>query len=1305
MGSGKSKSKGKSAVQEEEDNDDGEEMVNGQKNVRAIVKPKIMMKDFSTRLQLNIKLCSIPKPDSFFVVIYSRLSNEQNWIQLGQTESNEGERDLWSFNKTFEVKFSIARHRLLRFEVFKVRDPMFLDDLKYQKFVGCAAASVVEVAMARSKGTGWMVRDLHHPTNGKIGLGKIAVWGEEDWILKQSVSFALSGHNIPSADMWKLRSDAYCVMRRVAPGKNGEEMKPESVFKTEVARTSRNPKWQRIQCPVPQLWPVDIKQDVLMEVKDWFRTTSNKRLGDTWLSYTELQQAFSDSRPLILPIFQQKKKGKRVHKEKIKKKGVRPGKSLSAANMEAKQAMREDPSKKLVAFVQIETVGLERNWSFLDYLRGGLELRLMLGIDFTCSNGDVNDLDSLHTVRGGDAPNAYMDAMKAVTDVLGVYDPDSRFLAYGFGAKIPPSKTVQSQTFALSGDFFDPEIIGLDGLIRAYSRTLRVIKLHGPTQLSPMVRLAANMARPYAQAHSVNDNGVPMAFIATVIFTDGSIDETDKSPLVEELIAAADVPIAIIIVGIGNADFSFLRDLPFEVMQARLASTKKTTQEIETRMVVRFAHFSNCSTPEEQSACAFEALNEIPQEVVGFYRDAGTKPRGLKLHEDEGGKPVDRPENPIGPPPGGKKPVAAPKPFGKGGANRSVTKDSDTASQDSMAEASRAQEEERQRILARLPAYVRERRDAIFKQSLSLGYEKREVNRAFRDGVPSDELEVLVDCLVSCGHNGTHASYKEQLSESVANPLDSVIAKVIPQDAAQLMLEESMRLMNCDRVSLFVHDEKMNILKLYASNMPVTINVSPGQGLVGHVFREGYSLNIPECYKDFRFDRHFDTKTGYMTRSILAVPVVNDGCTVGVIQAINKLPRDVQRDKPDKHLKAVPFSYLDLETLEALSESIGTSLAQGALDNGAIVAAVCHAKALRDMESEITSKMPLETITLLISKLMVALRCDRISIFLFDHSTEMLVLYTSNGSEPIQVPAGKGIAGAVFKEQYQLNIPDVYEDMRFDQKYDLRNSYKTTSILASPIVGGDEESVGVIQAINKLKGDVDMHDEKRYLQACPFNKDDERLISTVARHIGTGMRESSVDVDKIMGIIEMAVNKRRLVKVSAGPPKFNNTLTSMNSHMSYNGSIPGNMTGSMAGTMTIPGAISEDTPGSGRATPSGAMCRFCMQRPADMEFLPCGHRLACAACSPMVPGASCKAGTMCPQCSSLVVEVRQTGPKAGGRPISGMSEASRQGSTLRSNASRADVPSPPNAGAPRPPSATGAPVLRNDRPQSAVRSR
>ena len=67
------------------------------------------------------------------------------------------------------------------------------------------------------------------------------------------------------------------------------------------------------------------------------------------------------------------------------------------------------------------------------------------------------------------------------------------------------------------------------------------------------------------------------------------------------------------------------------------------------------------------------------------------------------------------------------------------------------------------------------------------------------------------------------------------------------------------------------------------------IRVPYYKGIVGACMKKGKIINVKEASSDKRFYGKYDRVTGYTTKSILAVPVLNQyGKTIGVLEAINK---------------------------------------------------------------------------------------------------------------------------------------------------------------------------------------------------------------------------------------------------------------------------------------------------------------------------------------------------------------------------------------------------------------------------------
>ncbi|MBT4084034.1 MAG: GAF domain-containing protein [Alphaproteobacteria bacterium] len=157
----------------------------------------------------------------------------------------------------------------------------------------------------------------------------------------------------------------------------------------------------------------------------------------------------------------------------------------------------------------------------------------------------------------------------------------------------------------------------------------------------------------------------------------------------------------------------------------------------------------------------------------------------------------------------------------------------------------------------------------------------------------------------------------------------------------QKVMAEATRMLQADRGTLFINDEKTN--ELYSR---VAMGESIGEirlpnhlGIAGAVFTSGKTVNIPYCYADLRFNPAFDKQTGYFTRSMLCVPVLNkEGKVIGVTQVLNK--RGGPFDEEDEtRLKAFTAQvsiglenaklFDDVQNIKNYNESMLESMSNG----------------------------------------------------------------------------------------------------------------------------------------------------------------------------------------------------------------------------------------------------------------------------------------------------------------------------------------------------------------------------------------
>lgn len=66
------------------------------------------------------------------------------------------------------------------------------------------------------------------------------------------------------------------------------------------------------------------------------------------------------------------------------------------------------------------------------------------------------------------------------------------------------------------------------------------------------------------------------------------------------------------------------------------------------------------------------------------------------------------------------------------------------------------------------------------------------------------------------------------------------------------------------------------------------MSLSPGEGIAGNVVKTGEKTVVLDCRSDERFAPRFDHATGFVTKSMMCVPLANQYEVIGCIQIINK---------------------------------------------------------------------------------------------------------------------------------------------------------------------------------------------------------------------------------------------------------------------------------------------------------------------------------------------------------------------------------------------------------------------------------
>src|SRR3990167_1523194 len=204
--------------------------------------------------------------------------------------------------------------------------------------------------------------------------------------------------------------------------------------------------------------------------------------------------------------------------------------------------------------LHVEDIKLRDEYSFMEYLKSGLQISLVVAIDFTASNGSPSQKSSLHYFdpKQGDTLNQYQQTILSVGSILLNYDTDKMVPVYSFGAKtkfpsggIPHNKTLHF--FPCSGDFGSPAAYGVDGVFELYRHCLKHISLDGPTYFAPLIKEIVE----YTKSSFAQD---PWAYTVLLLMTDGDIH--DMQATIDIIVEGSYLPLSIVIIGVGDCNFS-----------------------------------------------------------------------------------------------------------------------------------------------------------------------------------------------------------------------------------------------------------------------------------------------------------------------------------------------------------------------------------------------------------------------------------------------------------------------------------------------------------------------------------------------------------------------------------------------------------------------------------------------------------------------------------------------------------------------------------------------------------------------------
>jgi len=493
-------------------------------------------------------------------VVSTKPFGTQNWIEIKRTECIDNTLNPQWVTKV-QISYTFEEQQYLKFDLYDVDSNTHrLDD---HDFLGTC-----QVTLGQIVSSGNIILDLIHPKHRNGTNGSMIISCEELSMCKDELELQLLGKKLDKKD-WFGSSDPFLVFSRTNEGGSYTV-----VHKTEHIKNNVNPLWKKFFIPVRTLCNGDYDRNIKVECFDHNLNGSHKLIGEFFITVRQLLEGPGASN--IHRCINPKKKSKSSYKHSGE--------------------------------IHLVHVDMRKGYSFLDYIRGGTELACTISIDFTASNGNPRNPDSLHYIAYGGQMNQYELAIKSVGEIIEDYDSDKLFPTLGFGARIPPRGDV-SHMFYVNGHPDNPYCERIGGVLSSYKGCISRVQLYGPTNFAPTVNHVASIARQFKDGSQ---------YFILLIITDGII--TDMPQTRKAIVDASTLPLSIIIVGVGNADFDAMDELDGDTVRLTAPDGRMAARDIV--QFVPFRDFLGKSTNAHVSRLhlAREVLAEIPEQFLGFMK-------------------------------------------------------------------------------------------------------------------------------------------------------------------------------------------------------------------------------------------------------------------------------------------------------------------------------------------------------------------------------------------------------------------------------------------------------------------------------------------------------------------------------------------------------------------------------------------------------------------------------------------------------------------------------------------------------------
>ncbi|GKY94025.1 hypothetical protein MPSEU_000369300 [Mayamaea pseudoterrestris] len=405
----------------------------------------------------------------------------------------------------------------------------------------------------------------------------------------------VKGANLKNVEGMLSKSDPFFELSRRVDAAGS--LTYDKVFRSKTIKNNLNPEWEASAIEISTLCGGNLDLPIKFSVFDFEGSGKHVAMGSFETSVKGMQQAAASGTTMHLT---QKSKDVgsitflRADVEGMQASAGSITQGLANTHISSSIAPRSQPT--------LESA------NFIDYVSGGCDLNVVVAIDFTGSNGDPRQPGTLHHLDPH-SKNAYEKAITSIVGILEAYDSDKMFPVVGFGAKYHGVVNHCFQCGPME------EVHGIDGVLTAYNQVFHSgLVMSSPTVFTGVIEMAAARAHhKFEDAKRRNQQ----AYTVLLIITDGAV--SDPAATAASIRQISDAPLSIVIVGVGDADFSSMHFLDDEPKAKR--------------DIVQFVEYNKHS----RNSCDLSTatLCEIPAQVERYFKTKGIGPLPMVVAKEE----------------------------------------------------------------------------------------------------------------------------------------------------------------------------------------------------------------------------------------------------------------------------------------------------------------------------------------------------------------------------------------------------------------------------------------------------------------------------------------------------------------------------------------------------------------------------------------------------------------------------------------------------------------------------------------------